>query len=92
MVSQIDTASKMHSDKEQRKFSLTLEVSCYKNLKKQSGMCAAHAEVIIITHIKLLRDNLREKNPHFRFLDSSLFTLPCQFFPNALRRAALNSV
>ena len=67
MVSQINTASKMHSDKEQRKFSLTLEVSCYNNLKKQSGMCAAHAEVIIITHIKLLRDNLREKNPHFRF-------------------------
>ena len=30
-------------------------------------MCAAHAEVIIITHIKLLRDNLREKNLHFRF-------------------------
>ena len=35
--------------------------------KKQSGMCAAHAEVIMITHIKLLHDNLLEKNPHFSF-------------------------
>ena len=50
--------------------------------KKQSGMCAAHAEVIMITHIKLLHDNLLEKNPHFSLNSlTSLFTLPYQFFP-----------
>ena len=35
IASQMDTASRMHSDKEQRKFSLTLEVSCYKSLKSK---------------------------------------------------------
>ena len=71
MASQMDTIFKMHSDRGQRKYSLTLEVSCYKYLKKQGGMCTACAELIIITHIELICDNLLEEKPHFRlkFLD-----------------------
>ena len=52
-------------------YSLTLEVSCYKYLKKQDGICTACAELIIITHIELICHNLLEEKPHFRlkFLD-----------------------
>ena len=63
MATQMDTIFKMHSDRGQRKYSLTLEVSCYKKyLKKQGDMCTACAELIIITHIILICDNLLEEN------------------------------